>query len=489
MKKKLIVVSAAAALSAAVPASALENDFHGSYKLKYFLSNTEKGATEQIKPSATSATAANYFEQRARLFYTAKANDDLKLVTGFEIDSVFGDKAQGGIDTGSNINTTAFRNSGGGLESDAVNLETKWVYLDFNIPSTPVNVRAGIQAYKDPFKGIFLDADLAGVYASARYGNAQTAIGYFRPYEAMDLTTGKAKTPRGTDNFDIAVLEGKYNINKDLTVGGAYFLYSDYRTNAPETFHTFGVNAEAKVGPAIISGFAAYQAGFSKQNTNGLTASKGTTVNAWAANVAAKVKAGPGTARTAFLYASGDQDKNDGVDHSWQSVSQTKYGLNTTTLTAPAGGGAVTSTTAAGTTTPNGGNPTNSYNESGMMLLNRNLAQGGTSTDTNIISNINNNGQGAVIITAGYDATLTPKVYASANVGAGLTSENQNTYNNGSHYLGTEVNVEVGYKLYDNLTAGFQAAYLFLGPYYKNAVSGQDPVDPYTTRVMLSYIF
>ena len=33
----------------------------------------------------------NYFEQRARLFYTAKASDDLKLVTGFEIDSVWGD--------------------------------------------------------------------------------------------------------------------------------------------------------------------------------------------------------------------------------------------------------------------------------------------------------------------------------------------------------------------------------------------------------------
>ena len=45
MKKKLIVVGAAAALSAAaaVPAFALENEIHGSYKMKYFLTNATAG--------------------------------------------------------------------------------------------------------------------------------------------------------------------------------------------------------------------------------------------------------------------------------------------------------------------------------------------------------------------------------------------------------------------------------------------------------------
>src|SRR6185369_14313437 len=102
MKKKLVVASALAALgvAAAVPASALENEFHGMYKLKYFLSNYENGGSAQIVPTKSGLTAANYFEQRARIFYTAKAADDLKLVTGFEIDSVFGDKSQGGITTG-----------------------------------------------------------------------------------------------------------------------------------------------------------------------------------------------------------------------------------------------------------------------------------------------------------------------------------------------------------------------------------------------------
>ncbi len=428
-------------------------------KLKYFLSNYESRGAAQLNANKASATAANYFDQRARIFYSAKANDDLKLVTGFEIDSVFGDRAQ----------SVGARGFGGALESDSVNLETKWVYLDFNIPSTPVKVKAGIQPYKDVFKGIFLDADIAGLYATANYGKATTGIAYFRAYESTS-NTGVVVAPRGTDNLDIALLEGKYRVSNDLSVGGGYYLLSDYRTNQPQTFHTFGVNAEAKLGPATVSGFAAYQAGFSKQNTSGLTASKGTTINAWSVNLASKIQAGPGTAKAAFLYTSGDQDKNDGVDHSWQSVSQTQQGVALPQSAA------------------------NSYTESGMMLLNRNPATGGTTSDTNIIYTTNNNAQGAAIITAGYDATITPKIFATANIGAGLTAENnQNSKGNGSHYLGTEINAEVGYKLYDNLTASLQGAYLVLGPYYKDTVTvgtGKvDPVNPYTARINLTYTF
>lgn len=462
MKKKLIVVGAAAALSAAaaVPAFALENEIHGSYKMKYFLTNAEKGDGGFLAPKRA-ATAANYFETRTRLFYTAKANDDLKLVTGFEIDTVFGDKAQGGLSTtAGGMDTTAFRNSGGALESDAVNLETKWIYLDFNLPSTPVKMKVGVQPYKDAFKGILLDADIAGVYATAKYGAANTGIAYFRAYEQ---TNGVVATPRGTDNLDIALLEGNYAINKDLNVGGAYYLYSDYRQK-PVTFHTFGVNADAKIGPASVSGFFAYQAGFDK---NSAAASK--TISAFAANVAGKLKVGPGTAKTAFLYTSGDQDTTDGVQHAWQTTSQIPKGSTTATATTPA---------------------TNTYNESGMMLLNRNAAAGGTTTDIALQYTTNNNNQGSVIAALGYDAAITPKFYVNTNVGFGLTAENNATRKVGSHFQGTEVNVETGYKVYDNLTASIQAAYVFLGPYYKDAIAvGTDPVDPYTARVALTYAF
>ncbi len=67
---------------------------------------------------------------------------------------------------------------------------------------------------------------------------------------------------------------------------------------------------------------------------------------------------------------------------------------------------------------------------------------------------------------------------------------NSNGQANGTNFLGTEINIETGYKLYDNLTAKIQAAYVILGGYYAGtAANGKDPEDPYTARVMLSYVF
>ena len=43
---------------------------------------------------------------------------------------------------------------------------------------------------------------------------------------------------------------------------------------------------------------------------------------------------------------------------------------------------------------------------------------------------------------------------------------------NGSSYMGTELNVETGYKMYDNLTASFQAAYVMLGGLLQKLLNG-----------------
>ena len=162
LKKTVAIAAAAGALAAiSVPAMAFENEAHGIYNLKWYNSNYESGSTGYLLPNGNANAIADrkmnsFFEQRARLFYTAKASDDLKLVVGFEIDSVWGDRDQGAILQGSGSNGSsnatysgAFRNSGGAMEADAVNLETKHVYLDFKIPSTPTNVTVGIQPVKD----------------------------------------------------------------------------------------------------------------------------------------------------------------------------------------------------------------------------------------------------------------------------------------------------------------------------------------------------
>src|ERR1035437_1650859 len=99
LKKKILVAAAVSALgvAAAVPAMALENEFSGIYNLRFYLSNVDNGTWGTIVPGTSTGNtmkAQNYFEQRARVKYTAKASDDLKLVTHFELDSKFG--GQGG---------------------------------------------------------------------------------------------------------------------------------------------------------------------------------------------------------------------------------------------------------------------------------------------------------------------------------------------------------------------------------------------------------
>ncbi|QEM69476.1 hypothetical protein FO488_15815 [Geobacter sp. FeAm09] len=496
----------------AMPAFAFENEFHGSYTLKYFVTNYEQASSGYILSGATPSLpsgnstknlrANNYFEQRARLHYTAKASDDLKLVTAFEIDSAWGDKAQGSLtatnsSATSQTTTAAFRNSGGALESDAVNLETKWVYLDFKIPSIPTRVKAGIQPFKDSIKGIMFNFDGAGILASTTLGASAINTAYIRGYDESFFSAGtpiSQANVRGNQNLDIGVAEFGYALNKDTKLGVVYYLYADGRplylsstaTTATDTstqIHAVGLTGDAKVGPVALSGFAAYQGGVLR-NIN--SAGDSAFLNAFAYNVAAKTQVGPGTLRTALLFTSGNDNNASTLKSKhltgWVGVNQS---LNATW-----------SSTSI-----------NSYDESSMILLNRNALSTGTTTDYAIVYNIGNgtntvNSQGLYLYTLGYDANITPKLFASANAGAAWAAhtnalkptDKSNNMQNATNYIGTEINFEAKYKIYENLSAKVQAAYVFLGGYYKNSVkdtnnSATDPDNPYTTRLVLQYVF
>jgi hypothetical protein len=549
MKKTLAIATTAAALAAiAVPVMAFENEVHGTSRLRMFFSNYENGGggnplTTQADPtkanygliappagnytntapgtltptlgSASTYPASdklktnNYFEQRSRLFYTAKASDDLKLVTGFEIDSVFGDRSQGGTVYGStagaaptagslaNAAGATGRNIGGGLESDTVNLETKWVYLDFKIPSTTTRVSAGIQPVKDQIKGIFFDADVAGIMTKSDFGPVGVQTGYFRGYDKTYFTYSNKNQPRGVDTLTIGALQTQFSLNKDTKLGGAYYIYDDARGQIPGfgsdlQAHVLALTADAKVGPLTLSGFGAYQGGIIKDVTPGRNAY----LNAYAFNAAVKVAVGPGTLKTAMLYTSGngDQDAANGHLKGWIGTSQSSNNAWSST---------------AGTST---------YNESGMLLLNRNAAAGTGTTDVNIAYNTGNGTnpltmQGMYLYSLGFDANITPKVYVNTNLGL-LWAAHTNVLKpvdyavskmpgatvsgsrNASNFMGSELNVETGYKMYDNLTLSLQAAYVMLGGYYNNSSlystttkTPKDPQNPYTVRTSLIFNF
>jgi len=435
-KKVVAVVSAAACLAAtAAPALAFENEFHGLFRL--FGATTNFNETPVVSgfylPEGLEkkVPTTNYIAQRARLMYIAKASDDLKLVTHFEIDSRWGD---------SSLNVK--RNQGGAIGGDQINLETKNVYLDFKIPSTPVNVKVGLQGNDDAFKGVMFGADMAGVLASGTFGKTTASLGFFRFNDDKPTTT----SPVGKVTRDMLTLDGKYAISKDVKVGGAYYLVNDDRTN-PSIVHSLGVNAEGAVGPVTLDGFFLYQFGTLEATKQHLSA--------FAGNVGARMKLGPGTARSEFLYVSGENEDDRSTSNAFQSVDD-EHGF---------------------------------YNGNMQLLFRDAYAM---TIDNAIVYTSNNLNRGVIAGFLGYDLPITSKLSASANAGfAAVAKVNDFSINKRkSNYLGTEINAQLDYKVYDNLTVIARGAYVILGDYYKGvATGGADPENPYMASLIMNYTF
>lgn len=489
-EKKILAGIAVTALTmgTAMPALALENEFHGMFRLRGIVSNFDdsNGGTQYINANTgaggtlTKSNPATYtfVEQRARILYAAKANVDLKLVTQFEIDSRWGDNSY-------NSNNTT-RNNGGGVGADQVNLETKNVYLDFNIPSTPVNVKLGIQNWGgDKYKGIIFNNDAAGLVVNGKLDNGALNFGYFRfddattPASATYISSltyiangtgtetvpvgGLVNTAVGKRTRDFLTFGGKYEITKDFKVGGDYFLiYSDImkNTQAVTHVHTLGANAEYTFGDAKIDGFFLYQTG--ELGSSAVTA--GQHINAFAANVGARTKLGPGTLRANLIYVSGDSNPSRGERKDFQIIMEKRGDFSAA----------------------------NDFGAAEMQIMldgKYNQVNSGRA----VVYNLNNSSQGFKAAFIGYDLSI-GKFFVNSNVGFGAVVNDLKLVPGSSHasrYLGTEINTEIGYKLFDNMTVSYLAAYMILGDYFSKQADGftKDPDNPYSTKVMFNYAF
>lgn len=473
LKLSVAAVTALGCMSSA--AFALENQFNGLLRIKGDFTNFDQAggndASNATKLSQNSLGKSFFYtEQRLRLKYTAKISDDIKLVTQFEIDSRWGDT------TG-----TVARNQGGAMEADSINLETKNVYMDFAVPGLPTTARAGIQPVDDMYKGVFLSADAAALTTVTRLDKTTLYLNWMRGYDnrnfkdAPTAVNAASNGGGGTGNLpgryslDAFMFDAKYDVNKELKVGGSlYFTYDNLVPGGGyNLLATLGANASYNFGPGVIDGFLLYQTGDNPINNFGQV---GQSVSAFAANVGAKIKAGPGTARANVLYASGDDGK--GKVNAFQGLNQL--------------GGATSTFSAAQMT---------------MLIANTKYA---ANTDRALIATVTNNNMGLIGAFLGYDIDI-DKTFIKGNLGfASASKENQtykpknlknNDYN--GNYIGTEINAEVGYKISQNLTASLLGGYVVLGDYYKDTVrrggGAADPVitpdNPWKSMVVMNLVF
>ncbi len=422
-QKQMLTIAAAGALTAvtALPAMALENEFHGIYNFNAIFANYN--GTIEPKPVQTNK-ADQSLEQRVRLQYIAKASNDLKLVTHFEINNKWGAR-----DTLDNTYGDATDVAGSDLDTDGLNILTKHAYLDFNA-AKDVNVTIGLQAYKDALAGIVIDADVPGVYVNTAIAGVQTKLGMARYADNKLLEDGTGSFV-GDQNTDFYSLDTNYALNKDTKVGVSYYLLNNTVTTDHNTAHTVALTGATKVAGIDLAGFVAMQngkAGANQAHYEGL-----------AYNLRASMKAAGGTIKAGYLYASGD---DAGVDNgAWKNTGVT------------------------------------TYNDSGMMLIVRNTAHNVTSTSSFIgDKNITN----LRVLHVGYATSLSDKLSAQVNVGARWANEAATDTVKG--FTAAEVNGEIAYKLYPNMTVLAQAGYASLDSEYAGK-------DPYTARAGIRFSF
>ena len=137
-------------------------------------------------------------QERLRTQVDFIASESLKGVAYFEIGGTYFGAGGGGTWGGK----TAGRGAGGGMGADGVAVEVKYLYIDWDVPSSDFSVRMGIQPFALPYAAertdwmsghFILDDNMAGVLLSYDVNeNVDAHLGWFRPWDAE---VGSSTTP------------------------------------------------------------------------------------------------------------------------------------------------------------------------------------------------------------------------------------------------------------------------------------------------------
>ena len=496
MRKGFLIVLAVV-LVAAVAAPAMAGmDVSGFVRSKAYMSNFKNGATQPVLKE--DAPTASYVEQRLRAKFSF-GEENVKAVWFVETDfGAFGDSA--GSAPPANTTGGAFRNSGGALGGDRINLETKNIYIWFKVPNTSIDFTVGLQNRTDRFAGLLYGgSDQAGIFATGKLEPASFTLGWAKLYE---------NNFQKWDDVTLYLAEAQFAPTKDAKIGATFsYLADDSQKYANTTNLPFGITAgqENKVGvytvgldgsigagPATITGFALYQ--FGKIDYLGTTAASPSDkdINGWAADLRADLNLGPGKFFIEGLYVSGDSKDDNTADY--------KSIITLNDVNASPGGNSF-------------------YGRTDMVILlsnaddiNTNTALIGaaavpglayTSRGAVCASSPGNCGRGIWHIGAGFSMPLGKQL--SGKVGAGYLSASKTLDNADANRkgegMGTEVNASLNYNIMKGLDVGVVGAYAWLGDFYKNkdtsatgtairGVSGtKDPDDLYDVHMRLNYAF
>jgi hypothetical protein len=204
--KKFTVLALAALLvvAFAMPASALENIFGGYWHTRFVTQKNFDG-------DDTEALDISEMNTRTRIYYTAKLNDNLKLVNKFEMDTVWGNKDVSAAPAGT------LSSNFGDAGADGVAIEIKNTYADFNVG--PVNFLVGIQNFKLG-RGFISDDDASGMKAIWKVND-----GLYLPFVYQKVKEGGAGKNANAQDVDAYIFAPIIMLSKDIKLSPYYAFF------------------------------------------------------------------------------------------------------------------------------------------------------------------------------------------------------------------------------------------------------------------------
>ncbi len=196
------------ALAIAMPVFALEVKWGGLFRARVLSQHSFTNYPLNNFDTLLTGKAVRYtqhnnrFDQRLRLFIDFISSENLKVVTKFETNSIWGSAAQA-----FNSNTGS-----GNVGADTGSLNVKNVYVDFKIPQTPLSAKVGVQGINLVDSWV-IDDDFAAALLQANLKPFTVVLGY--------VSGQNFQTTSESENIDdlVAVVEYKEGPFKAALIG------------------------------------------------------------------------------------------------------------------------------------------------------------------------------------------------------------------------------------------------------------------------------
>lgn len=246
MKRIIILMLACVmAFASVTTSSATEFKVSGTLDLAFeWLDNPYPNAVEN------GATNGDFFTaiQRLRTQIDIIANESLKGVAYFEVGTIRWGQKQGAdvTDAAGNVIgsvSNVGQGAGGAIGADGVNVETKRLFLDYQLPHTELQLRMGIQGIALPGlanNNPVLDDDVAAVLANYQFTDQFNVVAAWARAWDSEVYSSTGNTLTSNNKYDVFTIIGGLNFEEITLV--PYITYA-----------TIGRNADIHSGlPAVV---------------------------------------------------------------------------------------------------------------------------------------------------------------------------------------------------------------------------------------------